>query len=132
MRRTVNFKRTFLFAAATILLIAISAFCITGTVLSQSKNGGKEMENYYRVQEKNLLNQTKEQLTGLGFSNSGVTLTRVVDEEGNREYTFTIHHKKIDKMTEQEREILVAQLACDTELAENCSFYHEFLVTVQP
>ena len=27
-----------------------------------------------------------------GFRNSGVTLTRVVDSEGNRSYTFPIHH----------------------------------------
>ena len=97
MRRTVNFRGTFLFAAATILLIAISAFCITGTVISQSNKNGEEMEYYYRMQEKEMLEQTKEQLAQLGYANSGVTLTKVVDVDGSREYTFTIHHRKIDK-----------------------------------
>lgn len=131
MRRTVDLKGTIVFWAVTVLLVAISAFCITGTVMSQSNIGGKEMENYYREQEEKLLSRTKELLEDLGYPNSGVTLTRVVDEEGKREYTFTIHHRKIDRMDEEERNALAIQLAYDTSdisLTENCSFYHEFLM----
>jgi len=127
MRRTVNFRGTFLFAAATILLIAISAFCITGTVISQSNKNGEEMEYYYRMQEKEMLEQTKEQLAQLGYANSGVTLTRVVDVDGSREYTFTIHHRKIDKMTETERVNLTEQLCGDIKFAENFNIFYEFL-----
>lgn len=128
MRRIVNLRGTIGFVVTTVLLVVITVFCITETVLSQSNIGESEMENYYREQEKILLRQTKEQLKELGYSNSGVTLTRVVDEEGNREYTFTIHHGKIDKMSEAERVTLAQQLKVDTILAENCSFYHEFLM----
>lgn len=128
MRRTRDFKGTFLFIVTTAFLVAISAFCITTTVLSQSNIGEQELENYYREQEKELLCQTKQQLKDLGYTNCGVTLTRVVDEEGNREYTFTIHHGKIDKMSMEERDALAAELACDITLTEKCSFYHEFLM----
>lgn len=128
MRRIHDLKSTIIFLATTILLVAISAFCITGTVISQTNIGEQEMENFYREQEKELLCQTKQQLNDLGYANSGVTLTRVVDENGNREYTFTIHHRKIDKMSMDERMDLAAELASDIALTENCSFYHEFLM----
>lgn len=128
MRRIHDLKSTIIFLATTILLVAVSAFFITGTVISQTDIGEQEMENFYREQEKELLGQTKEQLKNLGYADSGVTLTRVVNEEGNREYTFTIHHRKIDKMSVEERAELAAELACDITLTENCSFYHEFLM----
>ena len=128
MKRTDDLKKTIIFLATTILLVAISAFCITGTVISQTNIGEQEMENFYREQEKELLSWTKEQLRDLGYANSGVTLTRVVDEEGNREYTFTIHHRKIDEMSMDERMELAAELVSDIMLTEKCSFYHEFLM----
>lgn len=116
------------FAVTTIVLIVIIAFCVTGTVISQSDMGAQELENYYRAQEKELLQETKDRLTDMGFKNSGVTLTRVVDEEGNREYTFTIHHGNIDKMNETEREELADTLLAEAKIDENCTFYHEFLL----
>lgn len=126
VKRTLS--STITFAAVTFCLIAIIAFCATGTVVSQTDIGACEMENYYREQEKELLQETKEYLTEMGFRNSGVTLTRVVDEEGKRDYTFTIHHGKIDKMDEQERAELADLLLAQVSLDGNCTFYHEFLL----
>ena len=119
---------TIVFVAVTAFLVAVIAFCVAGTVISQSDIGAQEMENYYRAQEKELLEETKEYLNELGYQNSGVTLTRVVDAEGNREYTFTIHHHKIDKMSEEERVELAQTLACIAVIDENCTFFHEFLL----
>ena len=76
----------------------------------------------------NFSNFSKEELNEMGFRNSGVTLTRVVDAEGNREYTFTIHHGKIDRMSEEERMALAAALMQSITPVESCSFTHEFLM----
>ena len=119
---------TIAFVAVTIFLIAVIAFCVAGTVISQTDIGAQEMENYYREQEKELLAETKAYLNENGFQKSGVTLTRVVDSEGKREYTFTIHHGKIDKMSEAERIELAESLAEWAVIDENCTFCHEFLL----
>lgn len=119
---------TIAFTAVTLGLVAVIAFCMVGTVVSQTDIGARELENYYREQEKVLLQEAKEYLTELGFQNSGVTLTRVVDEEGKRDYTFTIHHGKIDRMSEEERAKLAELLLTRVVLDENCTFYHEFLL----
>lgn len=147
MRKSVDFKKTVMFWAVTVILAAIATLCISGTVMSKSDMKQEELENYYRMEEQELLGRTKELLTEMGYKNSGVTLTRVVDEDGSREYTFTIHHGKIDKMSDAERAELAKVLAENTEFAglsldsivpeltgvnaalyAECSFYHEFLM----
>lgn len=116
------------FVALTVCLVFISAFCITGTVMSRSNLSERELENYYRAREQELVWETREYLNQAGFSNSGVTLTKVIDADGSREYTITIHHGKIDKMDTVSREALKEELATLAFVADNCTFCHEFLV----
>ena len=140
MRNTLELRKNVLFVATTIILVLITAFCIAGTVMSKGDMTERELESYYQQVEKELLGRTRDQLEELGFKNSGVTLTRVVDAEGNRDYTFTIHHRKIDAMSAEERvelaEMLAAGCAVGNDTAAgkssgaafaNCSFFHEFL-----
>lgn len=121
MRRMEKQKSTLMFITITVLLIAISVFCITGTVRSQSRAEGHEMEKYYHLQEMDMLAQTREKLEALGYSDSGVNLTRVVDEAGGREYTFAIHHRKIGTLAEEELEELERVLICDAGFTESCT-----------
>ncbi|MBQ2802503.1 MAG: hypothetical protein IJF07_01235 [Lachnospiraceae bacterium] len=128
MRRAKNLKSIIGFWAVTLGMVVIIAFCVVGTARSQTDIEIAELEAYYRELEREWLSQTKEGLAKLGYQNSGVTLTRVVDEEGQREYTFTIHHGKIDKLSENDRSLLASRLAEEICVAEGCSFFHEFLM----
>lgn len=117
------------FILLTACLVLLGAFCITGTVMSQSRPGEQELESYYRAKEKQLVSDTREYLGQNGFSNSGVTLTRVMDTDGVREYTITVHHGKIDKLDASARESLKNELLKLVFADDSCVFYHEFLVT---
>ena len=122
------------FTVITTLLVCIIAFCVAGTVKGQEPGPGAEQEAYYREVEVQLLDDTKAYLTEQGFANSGVTLNRVVDAEGNREYIFTIHHSRIDKMNDAERHNLVNQLSdrevfsLDADTSVNCTIHYDFLI----
>lgn len=124
--------KNFIFILSTIFLAGIISFCIGGTVKGQSRE--RESELLYQLREAELLWETREYLNRSGFQNSGVTLTRVVDEEGRRAYTFTIHHSRIDRMNEGERQMLRERLfeICHNKEAyfreDICSFRHEFLI----
>lgn len=109
--------------------VLVASLCITQTVCSREKIARSEMEGYYQMLEKETVRQVRSYLNDNGFTNSGVTLTRVVDEEENRHYTLTVHHGKIDKMDEEERESLGKDLEQFYFAAEHCTFCHEFLVT---
>lgn len=94
------------FWAVTIILILVTAFCCAGTVLSRARFSERELERYYRETESRLVEEAREYLDRQGYENSGVMLTRVVDMDGSREYTLSIHHGRIAELNEEEQEQL--------------------------
>lgn len=114
------------FVAVTLCLVFVTAFCVVMTVKSQSNAESEALETYYRGKERELLCQTREYLQQEGYKNCGVTMTRVVEENGYREYTVTIHHKKISRLPETDKRELTEKLKSITFQDENCSFYHTF------
>ena len=125
MRRFFQSNITFVFV--TVLFVMISAFCISQTVSGKEDAEAKEQEAFYREQENKLLADTRAFLNQEGYYNSGVTLTRVVDSEGSREYTITIHHSRIDRMDDFEKQELKNALEELVFVSKGCSFCHTFL-----
>ncbi len=122
-------RSTIAFMAVTVCLVLITAFCITGTVIGQRKLEGYEQDVLYRTQENCMVQEVRDYLDKGGYKNSGVMLTRVLEADGSREYTLTVHHGKIDALTDEGREKLQKELESFDFTAENCSFRHEFLIT---
>ena len=125
MRRFFQSNITFVFV--TVLFVMISAFCISQTVSGKEDAEAKEQEAFYREQENKLLADTRAFLNQEGYYNSGVTLTRVVDSDGSREYTITIHHSRIDRMDDFEKQELKNALEELIFVSKGCSFCHTFL-----
>lgn len=125
MRR--QFVSNVAFYSTTEVLILIIVLCIGVTVKSESRDEAQRMEN--RIQEQQLMSDMKQYLNENGYRNSGVTLTYVVEEDGSPDYTFTIHHKKINSMSEAEREALSAELAQACNAVGNYSVSYEYLLT---
>lgn len=115
------------FYSTTAVLILIFVLCIGATVKSESRDETRRMEN--RVQEQQLMSDMRQYLNENGYRNSGVTLTYAVEEDGSCDYTFTIHHKKINGMSETEREALSAELAQACNADGNYSVSYEYLLT---
>lgn len=117
------------FVAATVILVSVAALSFAGTVMCRAGQNGAEQEGYYREKEKVLVNDTRAYLKQQGFADSGITLTRVVDGDGSRLYTVTVHHRGIDRMEEQQREALAQELAALAFEEEGSRFCYEFLIT---
>ncbi len=111
------------FRAVTILLVIVTAFCCTGTVMSRTDFSERELENYYRERERQLVEDTREYLRRQGYENSGVMLTRVVDADGGREYTLSIHHSRITALSKEEQEKLADGLLEITFADQDCVFF---------
>lgn len=110
------------FWAVTIILVMVTAFCCVGTVMSRTDFSGQELEHYYQERERQLVEETREYLGQQGYKNSGVMLTRVVDADGSREYTLSIHHSRITALSEEEQEQLADGLQEITFADQNCAF----------
>lgn len=88
----------------------------------------KQKETYYLTKERELEGKVRDYLEDNGFRHSGVMLTRIVDEDGNRAYTLTVHHDRIDRMDEERREALSQKLAELCFRDEKCTFRSDFLL----
>lgn len=74
------------FLGTVFLLVIISMFFMGGTVESQAKTKLKAESQAYHQMEKEYLKRTREVLKEKGFANSGVNLTKIIDESGKRTY----------------------------------------------
>lgn len=115
------------FYVVTVVLILIIVLCMGGTARSESRDEAQRVEN--RVQEQQLLKDVRQYLKNNGYTNSGVTLTYVTDADGDPEYTFTIHHKRINYMSEEEREAFSAELMQACNASGSYSISYEYLLT---
>lgn len=122
-----NLKENLLFCGITLLLTAIAAFCVTSTVTSRERMTESEEEMYYRSREQEFVQKTRVFLNEAGYRDSGIMLTRVVDAEGARDYTMTVHHHRISGMDEEGRESLARELEGIDFLPEGCTV--KFLMT---
>ncbi len=116
------------FWTAAVLLIVITVFFMGETVESQAKSKLKAESSIYHEMEKEYLKNTRTILKEKGYENSGINMTKTIDEEGNRTYTVKIHNSKINALGEAEKESLLECLKSLQFADEECGFYHEFLV----
>lgn len=122
-------KKNILTIIGTVILVFISVLCISGTVISQEKGKSKVEERYYYQAQQDYVKAVRRFLGEQGYKNSGVTMTYVLTENGSREYTVTIHHKKISALSDGEKNVLKAACTSLVFPVEDCLIFHEFLET---
>ena len=110
------------FIITTVFLVLCSAFFITKTVQGQSKTDVAAQERYYMVLEQEYVSNVRTYLNEQGFTNSGVTLTRVVDAQGIREYQVVLHHRYLEKISDNELQLIFEAVKALAFQEEGCNF----------
>lgn len=111
----------------TIIVILAGSFMWRLTVKAQDEDSEVVSYDYYRDIEELYKNNLRNKLDGLGFKNAGITMTRVYLSENELEYTVLIHHKKIDRMSDLEKELLLKNIEVLRLEVEQCKFQEIFL-----
>ncbi|MCM1127601.1 MAG: hypothetical protein NC429_14170 [Lachnospiraceae bacterium] len=115
--------------AITILLVVIGALFLSMAAHSQSEKLVKEQKEYYKTLEQEYVEALRNLLEEQGYSNSGITMNRVIEEDGTTQYIVTIHHGRIEHLDDKEKSDLLSKCE-EVEFPErDCSFYHKFLET---
>lgn len=99
-----------LFVIFTFAVSMIIAFFVRGTVVSQADGNITVDEKSFPLLEEEYVEEIKALLNELGYENSGVNLTMVTDGEGTRSYQVKLHHKRISRLSEEEKEMLFATI----------------------
>ncbi len=116
------------FLTVVIILLCVTGFFIKGTVVSQAKSRIQQENEAYHDMEKEYIRKTRAVLKENGFENSGVNLTKVIDEDGSRTYKVVVHNSRINRLNNSEKDELELLLKSVKFADEKCDFSHEFLV----
>lgn len=99
-----------MFYIVLLALFLLLSLLIGNIAYSKENEKNIQIEQYYKGLEKEMLRGVRAYLNENGFRNSGVSLTRVVDSDSKRTYQLTVHHDRIDRMEDSEREDLKVEL----------------------
>ena len=109
--------------ALIVVVIAFSIFSINAHGMDNKKiHIVKNTEA-----EKEFVDNVKITLNDMGFENAGISLTKEVNEKGGLDYTISIHHRRIDKMDEYQRDELSDIIIGDGIKVNNCSVTTEYI-----
>ena len=97
------------FLISTIVFILVIVLCISSTVKGQNSKKLNIRNDYYNKIEDQYVDNIKSKLNDMGFEYAGVTLTKTFNNEICT-YTLQIHHKKLDKMSAEERNLVINKL----------------------
>lgn len=120
--------RNIMFAVFTAALILISAFFVAGTVQSQTADQCPANETYFQALEKDYISRIRKYLEVQGFENAGVTMTRIVDAEGNREYTILVHHRYLEKLSAEALADIFREIEENGFAEDGCIFQVNLLI----
>lgn len=113
------------FGIITVLLVLVIIFCVKGTVMSKENNERAKQNHYYAALEQDYLEKTRQILYEKGYKNCGINLTRVTYEDGRREYTVLLHHRRLDGLSDEEKLDLESKLSQIEFQNKECSFCYE-------
>lgn len=122
MKRISRRNNAKILGMAVVGIVIISLIIIFSAKVVSSAQAYTALENYYAELERDYKYAVRDYMNDNGYTNAGITVTRIVDAEGNREYTVKIHHDKLDRLDDEKRELVMDEVA---ELGFNddiCSF----------
>lgn len=108
-----NTEVLFLMVAAALVIVTILMVHSTRQHIDQRKGDAIQQEETaenYREMEEQYLSQVQAVMARAGYPNSGVTMTYVTGENGDRQYTVQIHHRRLENMKAEEQEQLKQQV----------------------
>lgn len=119
--------RRYRFYMFTLVAISLLFSIATMTVNGQGERNIAMEREYYEELEDAYLLRLREFLTAKGYGKAGITMTKVYEADGNREYTIQIHHKRIDQLSESEKVLLQDELGRICFGDDTCRVLHKFL-----
>lgn len=120
-------RKEAVFVMVTVFLVLVLWLFVSETVMSQTEGNITVDEEAFAELEKDYVDTTREYLEGKGYRNSGVALTRVVDENGERSYEMVLHHRNLYKLSTEEQEKLMEEIATMAFHVSGCEFLVKLL-----
>lgn len=82
-----------------IVVSAVVAILVLWSICGIKANAAEKADNdqmKYQIQENHFVKEIRNCMEEQGYYNSGITLTKLMDIDGSREYKVMVHHSYID------------------------------------
>lgn len=120
-------RKEAVFVMVTVFLVLILWLFVSETVMSQTEGNITVDEEAFLELEDDYVGAVRTYLEGKGYRNSGVALTRLVDESGDRSYEMVLHHKNMYKLSLEEQETMLEEIAAMAFHVSGCKFQVKLL-----
>ena len=120
-------RKDVVFVMVTVLLVLCMWLFVSETVVSQTDGNITVDEGAFQELEEDYVKAVRTYLEEQGYRNSGVALTRIVDEEGNRSYEMVLHHKNMYKLSTEEQEMMLEEISTMAFHVSGCKFQVKLL-----
>ncbi len=111
---------------AAMLFAAAAAFGFTRSALAAQQGKLAESKLRYEAQEEAYVERARRVLEEAGLDRAGVMLEYTQGADQTRSYTLYVHHKRWERLGEQEKDRLEKQLEDCAFDGENCVFSCDF------
>lgn len=115
------------FYMLTVMLVFVLFSLVTMRVKGQGELDFAADRELYEQLEDTYTERLKDMLENKGYRNAGITMTKIYQPDGSREYTVQIHHKRINQLSDGEKILLLNELAALSFGGEECNVLHKFL-----
>lgn len=119
--------RRYRFYLITVVVVFTLFSLITIRVNGQGERDFASERQYYEQLEEDYEKRLVDMLEDKGYRYAGITMTKIYQEDGSRDYTVQIHHKRINQLSEGEKILLINELEAVSFGGEKCSILHKFL-----
>lgn len=107
MRDIVSVKKMVLLFVATFVI----GFIILGINVAGEESTVKSNRAYYHELEARFRNVLEAKLERHGYHNTGINISSVINADGRRTYTVSLHNDRFDYMSESDRDYFLNDLA---------------------
>lgn len=108
----------FYIMAAALVLFIFSMMTMTVNATEDKKL--QHQNAYYEEMEDTYVASLRSELAAKGYRNAGITMTKIFYENGEREYTVKIHHKRMEQLSSEEQGILLEELSMTNFTDSEC------------
>lgn len=96
MTRSEVLRRYSIVKVVGILLIVVAIlWCVVGIKVNAAEKAENDRVEY-QLQEIEFKQEVRECMENMGYFNSGITVTKIMNEDGSREYSVRVHNQYLN------------------------------------
>lgn len=110
-RKKATIQKDIVLIVAAFVIAVVTFIATSITVTSRTKGATSDNAAYYQQLEKAYVKEARRIMNGQGYFDAGISMTRRMNEAGERIYTVKVHHNRLNDASSDKTNELMELLA---------------------